>query len=90
MIRLPEMTFLAAVAGNVVDEPEGLNLWVLGGSVLLFLAIVVAITLSSLTLPSWLARTAAYGIALFAVWYVLLRVPTRERVLAERVSWCQD
>jgi uncharacterized protein len=49
-------------------------------------AIVVAITLSSLTLPSWLARTAAYGLAVFAVWYVLLRVPTRERVLAERVS----
>jgi hypothetical protein len=46
-------------------------------------AIVVAITLSSLTLPSWFARTAAYGLAVFAVLYILLRVPTREWVLAE-------
>jgi uncharacterized protein len=47
-------------------------------------AIVVAVTLSSLVLPSWLARLGAYGVAAIGVWYIWLRVPTRERVLAER------
>lgn len=46
--------------------------------------IAVVITLSSLAIPSWLGRIAAYGIALIGIWFIAMHVPTRERVLAER------
>lgn len=46
--------------------------------------IAVVITLSSIAIPSWPGRIAAYGIALIGIWFIALRVPTRERVLAER------
>lgn len=48
--------------------------------------IAVVITLSSLAIPSWTGRLAAYGVALIGIVYIGLRVPTRERVLAERVQ----
>jgi hypothetical protein len=47
-------------------------------------AILTAITLSSIIIPSWTARIAAYSLALLGIWYIMARVPTRERVLAER------
>jgi uncharacterized membrane protein YbaN (DUF454 family) len=47
-------------------------------------AIVAAVTLSAVALPSWPARAGAAALALLGVWYVAARVPTRERVLAER------
>ncbi|HEY0739393.1 MAG TPA: YbaN family protein [Herpetosiphonaceae bacterium] len=46
--------------------------------------IAVVITLSSLAIPSWTGRLAAYGVALIGIAYIALRVPTRERVLAQR------
>ncbi|HEX6289397.1 MAG TPA: YbaN family protein [Herpetosiphonaceae bacterium] len=46
--------------------------------------IVVVIMLSSVFIPSWTGRVAAYGIALIGIWYIMQRVPTRERVLIER------
>ena len=48
------------------------------------LTMISAILLSSMLLPSWTARLAAYGLALIGLWYIVARVPTRERVLAER------
>jgi hypothetical protein len=48
------------------------------------LTMSTAILLSSMMLPSWTARLAAYGLALIGLWYIVARVPTRERVLAER------
>lgn len=47
-------------------------------------AILVAIGLSSIVMPSWTVRLAAYAVALVGVWFIWARVPTRERVLAER------
>jgi hypothetical protein len=41
---LPEVVMILVGTGNG-GETEGLDLWVLGGSAVLFLAIVVAITL---------------------------------------------
>lgn len=47
-------------------------------------AILAAILVSSILIPSWTGRSLAIGLALVGVWYILARVPTREAVLAER------
>src|SRR5690606_17268596 len=47
-------------------------------------AIAVAVTLSAFALPSWAVRLAVIGLGLVGIGYVAARVPTRERVLAER------
>jgi hypothetical protein len=47
-------------------------------------SITIAIVLSSLVIPSWVGRGAAVVCALVGVWFIVVRVPTRERVLAER------
>ena len=47
-------------------------------------AIGVAVTLSAIAVASWPGRGAAVGLGLMGIGYVTLRVPTRERVLAER------
>jgi uncharacterized membrane protein YbaN (DUF454 family) len=49
-------------------------------------SIVTAILISSMFIPVWKGRIAAYALALLGVWFVLRRVPTRERVLAARAS----
>ena len=46
--------------------------------------IATAIILSSLAIPVWQGKLAAYAFALVGIWYIAMRVPTRERVLAER------
>jgi uncharacterized protein len=48
------------------------------------ITLVVAIAISSLFIPSWPGRFAAYAFALVGVWFILAHVPTRERVLARR------
>lgn len=48
--------------------------------------IAVVILLSSLAIPSWTGRLAAYGFALIGIAFIGLRVPTRERVLAQRAQ----
>jgi uncharacterized protein len=48
------------------------------------LTIVLAIGISSVFIPSWTARIAAYAFALVGVWFIVAHVPTRERVLDER------
>jgi uncharacterized protein len=45
---------------------------------------LVVIGLSSIAIPSWPGRLAAYALALFGIWYIMQRVPTREHVLAKR------
>ncbi len=45
-------------------------------------AMLSAILISSLFIPSWTGRGLALGLALVGVWYVLWRVPTREQVIA--------
>jgi len=47
-------------------------------------SIIIAIVLSSLMIPSWFGRGAAVALALVGIWFIIARVPTRERVLAER------
>ena len=47
-------------------------------------AIVIAIGLSSLAIHSWIGLGGAWAFALVGIWFILTRVPTRERVLAER------
>ena len=47
-------------------------------------AIMSAILLSSIVIPSWTGRALAIAFALVGVWYILAHVPTREAVLAER------
>ena len=46
-------------------------------------AIAVAVTLSAAALATWPSRGAALALGLVGIAYVTLRVPTRERVLAE-------
>lgn len=48
------------------------------------LMIVIAIGVSSLFIPSWTGRLAAYVFALVGVWFIVAHVPTRERVLRDR------
>jgi hypothetical protein len=47
-------------------------------------SITIATVLSSVVIPSWIGRGAAIGIALVGIWFIMVRVPTRERVLADR------
>ena len=49
-------------------------------------AMLTAIGLSSLAIPSWAGRGAAYALAAVGVWFILAHVPTRENVLAERTK----
>ncbi|MGF1599017.1 MAG: YbaN family protein [Acidimicrobiales bacterium] len=46
--------------------------------------IVVAVTLSAFTVGDLLFGAAIAALAAVGVWYIACRVPTRERVLAER------
>ncbi len=48
------------------------------------IVMLIAIVLSSTFIPSWAGRALAIGVALVGVWFVLVHVPTRERVLVER------
>ena len=48
------------------------------------MSIMTAILISSMFIPAWTGRIAAYALALLGVWFILRRVPTRERVLADR------
>lgn len=48
--------------------------------------IVVAVGLSVAVIPSWIGRLATVALALVGIWYILVRVPTREQVLAERAT----
>ena len=52
--------------------------------ILAAVALVVMVTLSALSIPSWIGRGAVIGVGLVGLWYVTVRVPTRERVLDER------
>jgi hypothetical protein len=47
-------------------------------------SIVTVILTSSVFIPNWTGRVAAYALALLGVWFILRRVPTRERVLSDR------
>ncbi len=47
-------------------------------------SITLATVFSSVVIPSWIGRGAAIAIALVGLWFIVTRVPTRERVLAER------
>ncbi|MEM8557566.1 MAG: YbaN family protein [Bacteroidota bacterium] len=48
-------------------------------------AIAVAVSLSLWAIPSWIGRSAVATLGLVGVAYISLQVPTRERVLAERI-----
>lgn len=47
-------------------------------------SITIATVFSSVVIPSWIGRGAAIAIALVGIWFIMVRVPTRERVLADR------
>jgi uncharacterized membrane protein YbaN (DUF454 family) len=74
---------LPRIGSMVRDYRQGLGM-PRRAKIIAMATIIIAITLSSLFIPSWVGRGAAYAFALVGVWFIGTRVPTREQVVAQR------
>ncbi|MEM8601136.1 MAG: YbaN family protein [Bacteroidota bacterium] len=76
---------LPGIGPLVQDYRDGLGM-PLRAKGIAIAVMAVAVSLSLWAIPSWLGRSAVATLGLVGVVYLVRRVPTRERVLAERIQ----